>query len=189
MFIKKGYLLKTQANPGYIDIVEANIFDVNRINNLISSADICINLEVGVAGDYSYMTEDEAQEKLGFGPSIFLHDNSMLPDKRLRSYIEKIASDNNIKLQYEILAGYGEDGSMFQKSRGGIPAINLGIPTRYLHCHNSVIDLEDYRNGINLGIYEVAPEDLALCEFICTSKIEVQSIIRYGLDLVRKENN
>ena len=116
----------------------------------ITNSDICINLEVGVAGDYSYMTEDEAQEKLGFGPSIFLHDNSMLPDKRLRSYIEKIASDNNIKLQYEILAGYGEDGSMFQKSRGGIPAINLGIPTRYLHCHNSVIDLEDYRNGINL---------------------------------------
>ena len=37
---QKGYLLKTQANPGYIDIVEANIFDVNRINNLISNADI-----------------------------------------------------------------------------------------------------------------------------------------------------
>ena len=41
---QKGYLLKTQANPGYIDIVEANIFDVNKINNLISNADICINL-------------------------------------------------------------------------------------------------------------------------------------------------
>ena len=41
----------------------------------------------------------------------------------------------------------------------------------------------------NLGIYEVSPEDLALCEFICTSKIEVQKIIRDGLDLVRKENS
>ena len=40
-----------------------------------------------------------------------------------------------------------------------------------------------------LGIYEVSPEDLALCEFVCTSKIEVQSIIRQGLDLVRKENS
>jgi Na+-transporting NADH:ubiquinone oxidoreductase subunit A len=39
----------------------------------------------------------------------------------------------------------------------------------------------------NLGIYEVSPEDLALCEFVCTSKIEVQSILREGLDLVRKE--
>lgn len=38
-----------------------------------------------------------------------------------------------------------------------------------------------------LGIYEVVEEDLALCEFVCTSKIEVQSIIREALDLIRSE--
>lgn len=38
-----------------------------------------------------------------------------------------------------------------------------------------------------LGIYEVAPEDFALCEFACTSKIDVQEIVREGLDLVNKE--
>ncbi len=38
-----------------------------------------------------------------------------------------------------------------------------------------------------LGIYEVAPEDFALCEFICPSKTEMQSIIRDGLDLIQKE--
>ena len=49
--------------------------------------------------------------------------------------------------------------------------------------------IEDVELMENLGIYEVSPEDLALCEFVCTSKIEVQSIIRHGLDLVRKENS
>ena len=39
----------------------------------------------------------------------------------------------------------------------------------------------------NLGIYEVIPEDLALCEYACTSKINVQSILRDGLDLAKKE--
>jgi Na+-transporting NADH:ubiquinone oxidoreductase subunit A len=39
----------------------------------------------------------------------------------------------------------------------------------------------------SLGIYEVAPEDFALCEFVCTSKINVQDIVRGGLDLVYKE--
>jgi Na+-transporting NADH:ubiquinone oxidoreductase subunit A len=39
----------------------------------------------------------------------------------------------------------------------------------------------------NLGIYEVAEEDFALCEFICPSKIEIQSIIRDGLSLMIKE--
>jgi len=38
-----------------------------------------------------------------------------------------------------------------------------------------------------LGIYEVVEEDLSLCEFVCTSKVNVQQIIRHGLDLVRKE--
>lgn len=38
-----------------------------------------------------------------------------------------------------------------------------------------------------LGIYEVSEEDFALCEFACTSKIEVQKIISEGLELMRKE--
>jgi Na+-transporting NADH:ubiquinone oxidoreductase subunit A len=38
-----------------------------------------------------------------------------------------------------------------------------------------------------LGIYEVAPEDFALCEFVDTSKLELQRIVRVGLDLLRKE--
>ncbi len=38
-----------------------------------------------------------------------------------------------------------------------------------------------------LGIYEVIEEDMALCEFVCTSKTEVQEILRGGLDLMHKE--
>lgn len=39
-----------------------------------------------------------------------------------------------------------------------------------------------------LGIYEVAPEDFAVAEFIDSSKLELQRIVREGLDLLRKEN-
>ena len=38
-----------------------------------------------------------------------------------------------------------------------------------------------------LGIYEVAPEDFALCEFVDSSKLELQRIVRQGLDALRKE--
>ena len=41
---QKSYTIKTQANAGYIDIVEANIFDENKIRSLFKKADICINL-------------------------------------------------------------------------------------------------------------------------------------------------
>ncbi len=39
----------------------------------------------------------------------------------------------------------------------------------------------------NLGIYEVAPEDFALCEYVCTTKINIQDEIRQGLDLIGEE--
>ena len=38
-----------------------------------------------------------------------------------------------------------------------------------------------------LGAYEIAPEDLALCEFVCTSKLPIQQITRTALDNLRKE--
>jgi uncharacterized protein YbjT (DUF2867 family) len=41
---QKSYIIKTQGNAGYIDIVEANIYDENKIRNLFSKSDICINL-------------------------------------------------------------------------------------------------------------------------------------------------
>jgi len=44
---KKGYILKTQGNPGYIEIIESNIFDEENLNDLIKDKDICINL-VGI---------------------------------------------------------------------------------------------------------------------------------------------
>ena len=44
---QKSYKIKTQGNAGYIDIVEASIFDETKIRQLFKNADICINL-VGI---------------------------------------------------------------------------------------------------------------------------------------------
>ena len=41
---QKSYIVKTQANAGYIDIVEANIFEEKKIRQLFERSDICINL-------------------------------------------------------------------------------------------------------------------------------------------------
>lgn len=45
----------------------------------------------------------------------------------------------------------------------------------------------DIENMEALGIYEVGEEDMALCEFVCTSKAPIQEIIREGLDYIEKE--
>jgi Na+-transporting NADH:ubiquinone oxidoreductase subunit A len=46
---------------------------------------------------------------------------------------------------------------------------------------------DDIDNMEGLGIYEVAPEDFALCEYVCTTKIDIQDKIRAGLDLIQEE--
>ena len=41
---QKSYVIKTQANAGFIDIFEANIFEEKKLRKYFASADICINL-------------------------------------------------------------------------------------------------------------------------------------------------
>ncbi len=44
---QKSYIIKTQANAGYIDIVESNIFEEDKLREVFKKADICVNL-VGI---------------------------------------------------------------------------------------------------------------------------------------------
>jgi Na+-transporting NADH:ubiquinone oxidoreductase subunit A len=49
--------------------------------------------------------------------------------------------------------------------------------------------IEDIEMMEQLGIYEVVEEDFALCEFVCTSKIKSQEIIKRGIEIIQKELN
>ncbi len=75
---QKSYIIKTQANAGYIDIVEANIFDEKKIRKLFENADICINL-VGIL----------YEKKRG---STFKNIHSLFP-----SILSKLCKEYNLK--------------------------------------------------------------------------------------------
>jgi len=49
------------------------------------------------------------------------------------------------------------------------------------------IMVDDIDKMENLGIYEIIEEDIAICEYISTSKINMQEILRNGLDYLRSE--
>ena len=74
---QKGHIIKTQGNAGYIDVVEANIFDEDKIKNLFNKADICINL-IGILF-----------EKKG---SSFKNIHTVFP-----SLLAKLCKQNNLK--------------------------------------------------------------------------------------------
>ena len=75
---QKSYIIKTQANAGYIDIVEANIFDENKIRDLFKRSDICINL-IGIL----------FEKKRG---STFKNIHSIFP-----SILAKLCKEYNLK--------------------------------------------------------------------------------------------
>ena len=74
---QKGHIIKTQGNAGYIDVVEANIFDEDKIKDLFKKADICINL-IGILF-----------EKKG---SSFKNIHTVFP-----SLLAKLCKQNNLK--------------------------------------------------------------------------------------------
>ena len=45
----------------------------------------------------------------------------------------------------------------------------------------------DFEQMEGLGIHELSEEDIALCEFVCTSKMPLQNILRDGLELMREQ--
>lgn len=112
--------------------------------------DLGICVEVGVAGDYPGLGPDQAQERLGAGPGIFLHDGSMLPNLKLRDFFQRVAAEKKIPLQTELVTGYGEDGAEMQRWFTGTPAINFTVPVRYLHSFNGVIRREDFDKAVDL---------------------------------------
>ena len=122
----------------------------SQTSSQVIRPDIGISLEVGIAADFPGMGPDLAQERLGEGPGIFLHDSSMLPNLKLRDFFFRMAEKNGIPLQTEVLSGYGEDASAIQRHSTGTPAINFAVPTRYVHSHTGIIDRSDFDNAVDL---------------------------------------
>ncbi len=116
-----------------------------------ANADIVINLEIGIASDFPLRTAQHlSQEALGKGATVFVFDGSMIPNQKYVDWIVKLAKDNSIPIQFTAVSGYGEDAAQVQKSGTGVPAVNLGVPTRYGHSQSGVIDRADYDATVTL---------------------------------------
>ncbi len=116
----------------------------------IIKPDIGIAIEVGIVKDAPGVRPEEAQEVLGGGPGIFYYDWSALPNRKLVAFIKETARAKSIPLQYDLITGYGEDGAVIQKTNGGVPIVNLVVPTRYTHSHNGIINRADFDRTVEL---------------------------------------
>ncbi len=104
--------------------------------------DLGIALDVSLSHD-TPGSESDSIEKFGAGAAILVHDSSMIPNIALRDFCCEVAEAEGINYHLTSLRG-GYDTGAIHISRIGVPCIALGLPSRYIHSHVSVIYEEDY---------------------------------------------
>ena len=112
--------------------------------------DVGIALDVTIASDIPGTKEEEMVTTLGGGTAISLMDSHTISNKKLVDFLRKIAEENKIKYQTDILLGGGTDAGAIQRSKSGVPACTLSIPTRYVHSVVEMCHKEDIENSIKL---------------------------------------
>jgi putative aminopeptidase FrvX len=114
--------------------------------------DVAIVLEGPPADDTPGFNHSECQGRLGGGVQIRLYDPSAIMNPRLVDLTIETAKKANIPHQVTVRRNGGTDAGAFHQANNGIPSIVLGVPARYIHSHNAIIDIEDYLAMLALTI-------------------------------------
>ena len=114
--------------------------------------EIGIAIEGGMAGDQPGTHPDETNGRLGGGPDLFLYDSSAIPNRRLVSLLRETAAKTGVPVQLDLVQGYGDDSAEMQKAAGGAPTLNIGVPVRYMHVHNGIMDRKDFDQTVELVV-------------------------------------
>ena len=105
--------------------------------------EIGVALDVTLAVDYPGGAADQRVTKLGNGVAIKVMDTSHISHPKLLRHMRDLAEQHGISYQLEILPRGGTDAGAMQRTRAGIPAITLSIPTRYVHTVNETANTGD----------------------------------------------
>ncbi len=177
--IRTGYI-NTLQGANISEIVKNNLTNdhVRFISgNVLTGRKISANGHLGFYDHlFTVIREGDQPELLGW----------LFP-----SYPRPTKSGTYLAYMNEAPKGYRVNTGMHGEERAYVVTgqYESVLPMDILPVHLvKAIMARDFDLMEGLGIYEVSEEDFALCEFVCTSKIDVQEIIREGLDYVRSQN-
>jgi endoglucanase len=105
---------------------------------------------VDLAGDMPGIKAEQAATKLGKGPAICTMDRSMIPNQPLLNFVMKTAEKEKIPYQLSQMYGGGTDAGVIHIDRAGCPSLVIGVPTRHIHSHVGILNLEDIEKTIDL---------------------------------------
>jgi putative aminopeptidase FrvX len=109
--------------------------------------DVGVALDVGIAHD---TPGTDGDVKLGGGPVVVVYDATAIPNRRLLDLMVTTARSVRVPLQFESVERGGTDAGRIHVSGQGVPSISMGIPSRYIHSHVSIIDRRDFNQTVKL---------------------------------------
>lgn len=178
--VKDPSYVKAVAGISMNDLSE--YFDASKGDVRIISGDVLTGEAVGKGGFLGFynnlvtaLPEGNYYEMFGWVKPFRLHKFSTS-----RSYFSWLMP----KKQYNMDTNTNGGERAFVVSDVYSKVLPMDIYPVYLF---KAIMAQDIDKMEKLGIYEIIEEDVALCEFVCPSKIEIQSIVKNGIDLMIKE--
>jgi putative aminopeptidase FrvX len=125
--------------------------------------DIFFALDASPAND---MTGDKKEfGHLGKGALLRIYDRSMVTHTGMRDFVLDTAESNSIPYQYFISQG-GTDAGRVHTSNEGVPSAVVGICSRYIHTHASIVHVDDYAAARELIVKLVKSTDQSTVDSI-----------------------
>ena len=118
----------------------------------LANPDVVIVLEGPPADDVPGLYRGECQAALGAGVQVRAYDPTAIMNPRLVDLTLAVAAEQGIPCQLAVRRTGGTDARAFQAHKIGVPVIVLGVPARYIHTHNAVIDVADLHACIDLAV-------------------------------------
>ncbi len=112
--------------------------------------DVAIVLEGTPADDTQGLDVQAAQGKLSGGVQIRLLDPTALMNRPLVEFAVATARELGIPHQLAVRKSGGTDAKSFQLVGRGVPTLVLGTPARYIHSHNSLINIQNHLGCVAL---------------------------------------
>jgi endoglucanase len=112
--------------------------------------DVALIMEGPPADDRPGGSPSEFQGRLGGGVQIRVFDPSAIMNKALVEFSVGVADEMSIPHQIAVRRSGGTDAAAFQYAGVGCPVVVLGVPARYIHTHNAMIDIRDYCSAMDL---------------------------------------
>ena len=126
--------------------------------------DLAIVLEGPPCDDTPGLSVGHTQGKLGGGVQIRIIDSSMIVNPKLADFVIETAKQHEIPYQIGVRQSGGTDGGAIHQFGRGVPSVVLGVPSRYIHSHVSIINTDDYMAALDLTMHLVRAIDTSVLE-------------------------